>query len=89
MWSAYSNGSQNYDWYYHFIPKTHATNSASVSQGVDIGVMANSNFSKIGTKYIYIGDTAITGHANNISIGTTNRVTRANNYWVLRYVLGV
>ena len=47
------------------------------------------NFSYICTKYLYIGDTYITGNDLNSSTGTNNGVTYANNGYALRYVLGV
>ena len=90
IWSAYQNGTaQNYDWIYTFIPKRHAIEAESNGKGVNTGVMATNNFSKIATKYVYVYDTSIVGHANNESTGTNNGVTRDNKYWVLRYVMGI
>ena len=51
--------------------------------------MSAVNFSYICTKYLYIGDTYISGNEYNSSTGTNNGVTYANNGYVLRYVLGV
>lgn len=51
--------------------------------------MSAVNFSYICTKYLYIGDTYITGNEYNSATGTNNGVTYANNGYVLRYVLGV
>lgn len=47
------------------------------------------NFGFIGTKYLYINDTTITGHANNDLAGTANGITYNNKAFVLRYVIGV
>ena len=41
-------------------------------------------------KYLYINDTTIEGHANNVAVGTgANGVKYENNRCVLRYVIGV
>lgn len=52
-------------------------------------LLINSGFSVIGAKYLYINDTAITGHATNSTAGTNNNMTFSNNRFVLRYVIGV
>lgn len=52
--------------------------------------LANGKFGSIGTKYLYISDDSITGHADNILTGTSGSgITYANNKFVLRYVIGV
>lgn len=52
--------------------------------------MANSNGTYIATKYLYIRDDGITGHANNnLIIEATSGITLTNNRFVLRYVIGV
>lgn len=86
-WSAYSNGeAKNYDWVYQFIPKWHgSTHSAN---GVSC-MMATVDFGKIGSKYVYVYNNKITGYASNTATGTRNGITYANNYWVLRAVLGI
>lgn len=48
-----------------------------------------SQFVLPGCKYLYINDTTITGHANNVLSGTNNGISFNNNNWVLRYVFGV
>lgn len=53
-------------------------------------LMSTSNGAYIATKYLYIRDDGITGHANNgIVITATSGVTLTNNRFVLRYVIGV
>lgn len=52
--------------------------------------MSTSNLAYFATKYLYITDTQITGHANNNATGTgTCGITYTNNRFVLRYVIGV
>lgn len=52
-------------------------------------IMAKSLFDAIATKYLYINDGSIAGHANNTLTGSDNGITYANNAFVLRYVIGV
>ena len=53
-------------------------------------VLCTSNFGYMGTKYLYISDDKITGHANNALTGTASTgVKYTNNRFVLRYVIGV
>lgn len=53
-------------------------------------ILTTSNFGHMGTKYLYISDDKITGHANNTLTGTgTSGVKYTNNRFVLRYVIGV
>lgn len=75
----------NYSWQSFFVPKQLVTLSTSghtftLSQG---------KFTYIGTKYLYINDTSISGHEDNSLTGTSNGITYANNKFVLRYVIGV
>lgn len=52
--------------------------------------MCTSNLAYYATKYLYIRDDGITGHANNILIATgACGISQTNNRFVLRYVLGV
>lgn len=49
-----------------------------------------STFGYAGTKYLYISDDKLTGHANNANTGTgTTGIKYTNNRFVLRYVIGV
>ena len=52
--------------------------------------MSTSNGAYVATKYLYIKDDGITGHANNgIVIEATSGITLTNSRFVLRYVIGV
>lgn len=52
--------------------------------------MATSNETFSASKYLYIDDTSIGGHANNDAVGTgATGVSYNNNRFVLRYVIGV
>lgn len=87
-WSAYSGGAaQNHTWHYVFVPKSHIYDREG--QGVSSGVMSNADFSKVGSKYVYVHNSRIVGNAQNTATGTASGITFANNYWVLRYVYGV
>jgi hypothetical protein len=87
VFSAYEDGaSQNHHFESCFIPKYLV--GAMPGSGHNCK-LCTSDFSYIGTKYLYISDTKIVGHANNSKTGTNNGVTYANNHWVLRYVIGV
>jgi uncharacterized repeat protein (TIGR02543 family) len=53
-------------------------------------IMSTHTFSWAATKYLYISDNKIVGHANNKATGTgTSGITYTNNRFVLRYVIGV
>lgn len=51
--------------------------------------LANGKFGSVGTKYLYINDDRIVGHADNSLTGAGSGITYANNKFVLRYVIGV
>ena len=89
VWSAYaSNEAKNYDWFYQFVPKDHAISRAT--QGITTGLMTNTPGNYVGTKYVYVNDNSITGHANNSTSNVSNSgIVFNNSHWVLRYVLGV
>lgn len=87
LWSAYdSNGAEDWDWVSTFIPKSfpelHSGNGILTN-------MNNLDYSYVGSKYLYITDTRITGHNNNSATGTNSGITYKNNHWVLRHVIGV
>ncbi len=53
-------------------------------------IMSTSNGAFFATKYLYIRDDGITGHANNSLIfNAASGITLTNNRFVLRYVIGV
>lgn len=84
---SYYNGvdDTNYNWQSFFVPKYLVETSTSGHTFT----LNRQNFTAIGTKYLYISDTSISGHASNSATGTTNGITYANNKFVLRYVIGV
>lgn len=87
VFSAYEDGSsQNHHFECKFIPKYIVGAHPGVGYNFEL---STSDFSYVGTKYLYISDGKIAGHANNNLTGTKNGVTYANNHWVLRYVIGV
>lgn len=86
-WSAYhDNAAQNWDFFYFFIPKNH------VSLWNGCGVFCNmSAWQASCSKYVYVADTYIRGHATN-SQGVftgSDGLKRTNTSWVLRKVFGV
>lgn len=88
VFSSYdATNKKPHDANFHFfdIPKRFVNDHAG--RGVSI-LLANTGFTAIGHKYLYIHDDHITGHANNGETGTGSGVTYNNKYYVLRYVLG-
>ena len=85
--SRYANGEvQDTNFHQFFIPK------AFVLQKNGFGhtfFMAANKFALISTKYLYINNTHITGHADNNAKGTANGITYDNSAFVMRYVIGV
>lgn len=75
----------NYSWQSFFVPKE----LVAASTSGHTFVLGRGKFTYTGTKYLYIGDTSITGHADNNLTGTNNGITYANNKFVLRYVIGI
>ena len=88
VFSDYSSSKVN-DWYWqtYFIPKKFVEEKPGA--GHSILLVGGSNFDKIGSKYLYINDDRIVGHANNNKTGTASGLNYANNGFVLRYVIGV
>lgn len=72
---------------YHFVPKQ----IVALQEGKgSIFTMSTSNETFAASKYLYISDTSISGHANNTATGTGDTgVNYNNNRFVLRYVIGV
>ena len=81
------NGSNdtNYSWQSFFVPKQ----LVALSTAAHTFTLSRGKFIYVGTKYLYINDTSITGHADNNLTGTSNGITYDNNKFVLRYVIGV
>lgn len=72
---------------YHFVPKIMVTLQSGKSS---VFSMSTSNETLSANKCLYISNTTITGHSNNITTGTgSTGVTYNNNAFVLRYVIGV
>ena len=88
VWSEYYDGeSKNQTIVSHYVP--YAVITAHSGSGHSFW-MSTSNGAYVATKYLYIRDDGITGHANNgITIAATSGITLTNNRFVLRYVIGV
>lgn len=89
VFSKYANGAASeHNFNMFFVPKIWvSTHSASYGTAY---TMMDTNFGQVCHKYLYIGDTYISGHANNITSGTgTSGIKYANDKYVLRYVYGV
>jgi len=88
VWSEYADGAaKNQTWSSHFI---HKSLIASHSGTGHVFWMSTSNGAYVATKYLYMRDDGITGHANNgITIEAISGITLNNNRFVLRYVIGV
>lgn len=80
-----SSTAQDNSWNYHFIPKNHALNHNG--DAVAVGLVDNNVYHM--TKYLYVGDTGITGHSVNDTTATYSGVTTYRSNWVLREVIGV
>ena len=86
VFSAYNGADDtNYSWQCFFVPKQ----LVALSTSGHTFVLGRGKFTYTGTKYLYIYDDKITGHADNNLTGTSNGITYANNKFVLRYVIGV
>lgn len=87
VFSRYSNGAANdHNFIDFFIPKTVVAQKPGVGHTF---FLVTNVLTYIATKYLYINDDTIAGHANNTATGTANGVTYTNNAFVLRYVIGV
>lgn len=88
VFSYYNSASDtNYGWQSFFIPKAMVTLSGSGHTFM----LTNRQFGYVGTKYLYINNASIGGHADNSLTGTASSsgITYTNNKFVLRYVFGV
>ena len=83
-----TNGvASNQQFSHHFVPKyfvwAHGGAGSAFNMRTSLDTVA-------ATKYLYISDTKITGHANNIESGTgASGIKYDNSYWVLRYVVAI
>ena len=83
----YDGAARNQTWSSHFVSKALIANHSGTG---NCFWMSTSNGAYVATKYLYIRDDGITGHANNgIVINGTSGITLTNNRFVLRYVIGV
>lgn len=84
---SYYNGvdDTNFNYQSFFVPKR----LVALTGSGHTFTMTRSKYSSVGSKYLYIRDKSIQGHADNESTGTANGVTYANNKFVLRWVIGV
>lgn len=88
LFSAYEDGTyQNQNFFSYFIPKK----SVELFNGNGYGFfMSTSTLNVFASKYLYIHNDKIVGHANNNATGTSNSgIKFTNNRFVLRYVIGV
>lgn len=69
---------------YTFVPKGHV--AAYDGNGVDCALMSPW---RMGFKYVYVSDTKVAGHADNMKSGTVGGVTVSNASWVLTQVIAV
>ena len=79
------NDDTNYSWQSFFVPKQ----LVALSTEGHMFTLSSGKFTYVGTKYLYINDTSITGHADNILTGMSNGIRYTNDKFVLRYVIGV
>jgi hypothetical protein len=88
VFSEFSDGAaRNQTWSSHYV---HKSLIAAYSGTGNVFWMSTSNGAFVATKYLYIRDDGITGHANNgLVINGTSGITLTNNRFVLRYVIGV
>lgn len=84
---CYYNGTDdtNYNFQSFFVPKA----LVALETAGHTFMLNRAKFTYVGTKYLYIKDTSISGHADNSATGSANGITYANNKFVLRYVIGV
>lgn len=88
VFSRYTGGIvHDYNFNHFFVPKLFV--SLHDGAGSQFLMSSDGSFAGMASKYLYIGDTIIKGHANNTLTGTANGITFANNSYVLRYVIGV
>lgn len=87
VFSGYDSGALDSSFNTFFVSKQQVAAFPDCGHTFLLGI--NAGFSKMGAKYLYFTDTAVKGHSGNVSTGTNSGITFANNYYVLRYVIGV
>ena len=85
---CYYNGTSdtNWGWQSFFVPKQLV--ALETGEGFTF-TLNNGKFGSVGTKYLYINNDSVVGHADNNLTGTGSGITYANNKFVLRYIIGV
>lgn len=86
---CYYNGASdtNWGWIARYVPKIIVELEPGAGHTFEL---TNGKFGSVGTKYLYLNDDRIVGHADNNLTGTAGSgITYANNKFVLRYVIGV
>lgn len=89
LWSYYVDGaSDNSNFRPYFIPKQFV--ASHPGNGISM-FMTNGTMDIAASKYVYVSDTSIKGHANNDDDATTKTcgITSTPKNFVLRYVIGV
>lgn len=87
VFRGYNSGVQNGDWHSFFVSKHEVAKHGEQGHCFFLSHTPSVMFA---TKYIYISDNRLTGHANNSKSETTSEgITYRNNRYVLQYVLGV
>ena len=85
--SRYADGAALENNFIHFfVPKAFVNEKNGYGHTF---MMVANKFAVIATKYLYVNNAYITGHADNNATGTVNGITYNNASFVLRYVIGV
>ena len=87
VFSRYNDGTLDESFICRYVPKQIV--SLKPGKGHTFPLFSGT-LSTAAVKYIYISDDRLTGHANNTASGTANSgIKYQNDYFCLRYVLGV
>lgn len=89
VFSRYANGAAaNHTFSCHFVPRQEVIAHPGAGHAF---LMGNADLSIFGTKYLYISDNQIVGHANNVdeNVTTSSGIKRNSKAFVLRHVIGV
>lgn len=87
VFRGYDGNALNADWHTFFVSKKEISSHQGHGHSFFLSHTPCTNFS---TKYIYIYDSYLRGHANNNQSGTgSNGVKYTNNKYALQYVVGV